>query len=203
MAERGGFEPPCPLLDKTLSRRPRYDHFGTSPQVWPRRNGPFIIACGLSLALARSTWSDTFDVRWYATGGWVLVGLFAARVIAQPLSLVVGGLPTFESWHSAALPYSLLLLSQLVILAILSWSTYRVSIGAVNPGRSFGAIALSFGAVYFLVMIARLVLGLTIFSNIRWFASPLPTVFHLVLASWLLLYGHLHWTLGLRTRSTR
>jgi hypothetical protein len=31
MAERGGFEPPCPLRDKTLSRRPRYDHFGTSP----------------------------------------------------------------------------------------------------------------------------------------------------------------------------
>ena len=32
MAEREGFEPPCPLRDKTLSRRPRYDHFGTSPQ---------------------------------------------------------------------------------------------------------------------------------------------------------------------------
>ena len=32
LAEREGFEPPCPLRDKTLSRRPRYDHFGTSPQ---------------------------------------------------------------------------------------------------------------------------------------------------------------------------
>src|SRR5260221_12077474 len=31
MAEREGFEPPCRLLGKTLSRRPRYDHFGTSP----------------------------------------------------------------------------------------------------------------------------------------------------------------------------
>ena len=31
LAERGGFEPPCRLPDKTLSRRPRYDHFGTSP----------------------------------------------------------------------------------------------------------------------------------------------------------------------------
>src|SRR5262245_16807285 len=31
MAERVGFEPTCPLRDKTLSRRPRYDHFGTSP----------------------------------------------------------------------------------------------------------------------------------------------------------------------------
>ncbi len=33
MAEREGFEPPCRLPDKTLSRRPRYDHFGTSPFV--------------------------------------------------------------------------------------------------------------------------------------------------------------------------
>ena len=33
LAEREGFEPPCRLPDKTLSRRPRYDHFGTSPVV--------------------------------------------------------------------------------------------------------------------------------------------------------------------------
>src|SRR6187455_552379 len=35
MAERVGFEPTCPLRDKTLSRRPRYDHFGTSPTRCP------------------------------------------------------------------------------------------------------------------------------------------------------------------------
>ena len=34
MAEREGFEPPCRLPDKTLSRRPRYDHFGTSPFIY-------------------------------------------------------------------------------------------------------------------------------------------------------------------------
>ena len=33
VAERVGFEPTCRLPDKTLSRRPRYDHFGTSPSV--------------------------------------------------------------------------------------------------------------------------------------------------------------------------
>ena len=33
LAERVGFEPTCRLPDKTLSRRPRYDHFGTSPVV--------------------------------------------------------------------------------------------------------------------------------------------------------------------------
>ncbi len=37
LAERVGFEPTCPLRDKTLSRRPRYDHFGTSPCGADRR----------------------------------------------------------------------------------------------------------------------------------------------------------------------
>ena len=32
LAERVGFEPTCRLPDKSLSRRSRYDHFGTSPQ---------------------------------------------------------------------------------------------------------------------------------------------------------------------------
>ncbi len=36
LAERVGFEPTCRLPDKTLSRRPRYDHFGTSPLGAPR-----------------------------------------------------------------------------------------------------------------------------------------------------------------------
>ncbi len=35
LAERVGFEPTCRLPDKTLSRRPRYDHFGTSPLYFP------------------------------------------------------------------------------------------------------------------------------------------------------------------------
>ncbi len=39
MAERVGFEPTCPLLaGKTLSRRPRYDRFGTSPRKLETRN---------------------------------------------------------------------------------------------------------------------------------------------------------------------
>jgi hypothetical protein len=38
LAERVGFEPTCPLRDKTLSRRPRYDHFGTSPFFGARRS---------------------------------------------------------------------------------------------------------------------------------------------------------------------
>ena len=44
MAERVGFEPTCRLRDKTLSRRPRYDHFGTSPQSRTASSRPMSIA---------------------------------------------------------------------------------------------------------------------------------------------------------------
>jgi hypothetical protein len=139
----------------------------------------------------------------YARVGWVLVALFAGRVIAQPLSLVMPGLPPFEAWHSATIPYWLLLLSQLVILATLAWTTYRIGAGHVTPRRSVGTAAIALGALYFAVMSARLVLGVTLLRDVRWFASPIPTMFHLVLASWLLLYGHLHRTLGPQMASTR
>src|SRR5690606_23053463 len=40
LAERVGFEPTCRLRGKTLSRRPRYDHFGTSPHRGESRREP-------------------------------------------------------------------------------------------------------------------------------------------------------------------
>ena len=47
-------------------------------------------------------------------------------------------------------------------------------------------------------MLIRLLLGLTIMRDSRWFTSYLPTAFHLVLASWLLVYGHFHLRYGSR-----
>ena len=143
------------------------------------------------------------SLRAYAIVGWVLVALFAGRVVAQPLSLIVGGLPPFEAWQGAPLPYWLLLISQLVIVAALGWTTYRMSAAGIKPRRSLGAIALFLGGLYFAFMMGRLVLGLTLFSNVRWFASPIPTIFHLVLAGWILLYGHFHWARGATTPSNR
>jgi hypothetical protein len=53
-----------------------------------------------------------------------------------------------------------------------------------------------FGALYFAAMAARIVLGLTVLSDRRWFASPIPTIFHLGLAGFVLLYGHFHYVHG-------
>src|SRR5262245_47106683 len=51
MAEREGFEPPCRLPGKTLSRRPRYDHFGTSPFFGARSRRFAAVPSGCSLGL--------------------------------------------------------------------------------------------------------------------------------------------------------
>jgi len=105
-------------------------------------------------------------------------------------------LPPFEAWHSGAIPYSLLLASQLLILAASGWMAWRFSIGAVEPRRPIGLAAIAVGGLYFLGMVARLVLGATVLSDVRWFASPVPTVFHLVLAGYLLLVGRFHYVHG-------
>jgi len=128
----------------------------------------------------------------------VLFALFLCRVVAQPLALVVHSavLPPFEAWHSGAIPYSLLLASQLLILAASGWMAWRFSIGAVEPRRPIGLAAIAVGGLYFLGMVARLVLGATVLSDVRWFASPVPTVFHLVLAGYLLLVGRFHYVHG-------
>lgn len=125
---------------------------------------------------------------------WALLGAFLARVLAQPLSLIVDwpALPPFDAWQSGALPYRWLLLSQIAIAGWMARAAWRVASGTVRPspprGRRVGAAA----AVYGLIMSARLVLGLTVQRGHWWFDAPLPTLFHLVLATYLGVYAHYH-----------
>lgn len=132
--------------------------------------------------------------RRYAPWLWLLLGLFLFRIIAQPLALLgnAGFLPPFESWHSGALPYPMLLASQCLILIWLMHTALQFSSGTVRPRQRLGKLMLVLGGIYFGVMLIRLLLGLTILGDQRWFASRVPTFFHLVLASYLLLYGHFH-----------
>ena len=133
------------------------------------------------------------STRAYARALWVLTGLFAFRVVAQPAALAFDGvLPSFNSWDGGVLPYPVLLVTQLVILGWLARTAWRFTTGKFVPRRQIGRAALTFGGVYFAVMFLRLLLGATALSHVRWFASPLPAVFHLVLATYLLLYGYCH-----------
>ncbi len=129
----------------------------------------------------------------YAWALWFLTGLFAFRVAAQPAALAFERLlPSFNSWDGGVLPYPVLLVTQLVILGWLTSTAWKFSTGRVTPRPWIGRAALAFGGVYFAAMFLRLVLGATLLGDVRWFASPLPAFFHLVLATYLLLYGYCH-----------
>ena len=129
---------------------------------------------------------------------WLLLALFTVRVVAQPIALVTSApfLPPFESWHSGVLPYPALVAAQLLIIAWFARTAWRFGRGDVIPNYRLGVWMLVFGGVYFATMLLRLVLGLTVLSTSRWFSSTLPTLFHLVLASYLLVYGHFHFLHG-------
>jgi len=142
--------------------------------------------------------------RRYAPWLWLLLGLFTIRVLAQPLALQVDTplLPRFESWHSGLLPYPVLVLSQVAIILWLSRTAWMFTTVAIAPRFKLGVVMMALGGVYFAGMVIRLLLGATVLRNERWFASPLPTVFHLVLSAYLVLYGHFHWRYGSERRDS-
>ena len=124
----------------------------------------------------------------------ILSGLFAFRVTAQLIQFVypVSFLPSYAAWHSGALPYGVLLLAQDVILAVCLRVVWSVFQGTVIASRQKGNILLGLGAIYLLSMGVRLMIGLTVASDHFWFGATLPTIFHIVLASFLIVYGRFH-----------
>lgn len=123
---------------------------------------------------------------------WLLTGLFAFRVVAQPLARVWDWLPPFDAWHSATLTYAWLVFFQLLILAAMIGIAFRFSSGRVRASRAVGTAVLAFGGLYLGVMLTRLVLGVTVMRGDAWFDRPLPTIFHLVLATFVILIGWFH-----------
>ena len=133
-------------------------------------------------------------MRWSARCLWLLTALFLLRVIAQPLSLFVAGpwLPPFESYQSGLVPYPMLLLSQFLILLAMVGTSWRASSGTLMPRPHLGRVLLIGGWIYFASMLVRLVIGLFVLRESSFFAKPLPTFFHLVLASFLIVCGRIH-----------
>lgn len=135
----------------------------------------------------------------YGSLMWLLAALFALRVSAQLLTLHYPKLPlpAFEQWHSEVLAYPVLVAFQLAILLLLGVLSYRVINNQVTPNTKKGKRLLILGAIYFIIMLVRLAISLTPLhlsttyfpelSDISWFQRPLPSFFHLVLASFLLI----------------
>lgn len=123
----------------------------------------------------------------------LFLALFALRVTAQLVQYATPTrlLPPFDAWQGSGLSYPVLLASQLLILVAMAWGAGAVHRRA-RPRKRVGRWLVVLGAVYFGSMSARLVLGLTVFADIAWFAKPLPAVFHLALAGYVLTLGHYH-----------
>jgi hypothetical protein len=116
--------------------------------------------------------------------------LFVLRVVAQFVQYLfaVDALPAFEQWQSGALPYPVLFVFQVAIVA-----AQVVVVRAAARGRSLVPErchrALRFAALaYLAVMVVRLLAGLTFAAGNGWLDARIPTVFHLVLACFLLLW---------------
>lgn len=114
--------------------------------------------------------------------------LFAGRVVAQLVQWFadVRFLPDFDSWQSGAVPYGGLVAAQIVILAVIAAVIARVSRQVFEPSDRSRAVLGVLGVVYFGFMLFRGAAGLTFGSGHDWWDAPLPTIFHLVLAGFVL-----------------
>jgi len=132
--------------------------------------------------------------RRYALVLWILTVLFCFRVFAQLVQVWYPGefLPAFDRWHSETLPYGLLVGVQGVILAACLRIVWGVFKGTIAPSTQKGEILFALGTIYLVGMCTRLFVGLTIAPDHYWFGATLPTVFHLVLASFIMVYGRFH-----------
>ena len=125
---------------------------------------------------------------------WAVTGLslaFLGRVVSQAVQkwAPVSFLPTFGEFQGSGLPYPALLTAQIAILAITVAVIARMRRGKSLISPRLIVPATVAGALYFAVMAVRLVLGLSVLSHSGWFSTWIPTVFHLVLASKLMLIG--------------
>ena len=123
-----------------------------------------------------------------ATLLWILLLLFALRVSGQ--LLVVAGvapfLPPMDEWQSGLLPYPLLLASQILILAVLVSVCLQFTRGTgyfVKRRTWLGTFLWIAGWLYAIGMIVR-------YAVLR--RDAIPVVFHIVLATFLLVVAHHH-----------
>lgn len=128
---------------------------------------------------------------------WTLSFLFLARIAGQLIQYFnpVAWLPKLEAWQGSSLPYGVLLLSQLIILAVMVYISSQHALGRVQRNPSKGKWLLTLGMLYFVSMAGRLIIGLANLSLHPWFHTFIPAIFHLVLATFVLLLAafHMNW----------
>jgi uncharacterized protein len=134
----------------------------------------------------------------YTYGLCIFAFMFIFRVIAQLLQkfFALPFLPVFDAWQSGALPYHWLFVVQIIIILVMIFTILKFINKKLIPARSLGKTLLLIGIIYLIVMIFRLIAGLTFASDHPWLGATIPAFFHIVLASFILLTGHFHYRFG-------
>ncbi len=124
----------------------------------------------------------------------LLTAVFGLRVAGQAVQFWApqSFLPAFESFQGSTLPYSTLLLMQLLILALMLRTCLRVGWGITVPDRRLGRALAWFGALYMAGSVARILVGIAVPSAPAWFSAWIPAFFHLVLAGFVLAAADYH-----------
>lgn len=135
-----------------------------------------------------------YKSRIYSNWLQALLILFIFRVGAQMIQAIhpLTFLPAFDAWHSSALPYPVLVAFQLLIIIACVRVIWKFRAGEITPNPGTAKICLALGALYFSVMLFRLVAGLSFAADHPWLGAPIPTIFHLVLAVFVLTIGFFH-----------
>jgi len=130
----------------------------------------------------------------YSRTLWLLLLLFCFRVFAQFTVYFydVPFLPAFERWHSDSMPYAALVFFQFIIVLILGRIALQLQRNQIVARFKAGVFLLFIGGLYFFVMSARLLNSLVELSEHVWWNQPIPSAFHLVLASFLIVVGLFH-----------
>ncbi len=128
---------------------------------------------------------------------WILLGLFICRVLGQLLVAfnLAPFLPPMQEWFSGAIPYPGLLFSQVIIILLLGKVCLDFTRGRgffVVHHRRFGIGLLVFGSIYFVVMVIRYGIRMSLYPHERWIGGSIPIFFHWILASFLLIVGAYH-----------
>jgi hypothetical protein len=123
-----------------------------------------------------------------------LLILFFGRVAAQLVQRLwpTPLLPDFAAWQSGLLPYGVLLVAQLLILALVLHQIARIWSGRARPRRRLGSVLLALGGLYMAGTAFRLAAGVAKLIDLPFFQAMLPSVFHMVLAGVVLVLGDFH-----------
>ena len=128
---------------------------------------------------------------------WTLLALFAGRVLGQ-LAVALDAapfLPPMDEWQSGLLPYPVLLAGQCVLLTGLGTICVQFSRGRgyfVRARHWLGTPLWVAGWIYAASMVVRYAAWMAIRPEERWTGDLIPVVFHIVLASFLLVVADHH-----------